>query len=306
MLSRARRAGAEFGQAGLELSEGGSCSRPASRRSSTVLRATARVSFEQSELPIWAWRAAALAADAAAQSGDDDAARSLLTSCIETPTVPGDSGSRRRSCCRRALRSRRAGARRTSRTPISPWRMSSQRRADGDVDVRGRSGLHADRSGTCAGGSRRPHDDAPPLGCRGGRQAAGHRRQVRGRRGDGDLQRHRCASRSCGAGAGRGARTPRQGRADGSSRSESESRSARPLSAGPSTRGTSASSGRRRTSLRASRRPQAGDILLSDEAFRRVSSWLAERGLTAEPEHLELKGFDGTQPAYRLASPVRA
>jgi class 3 adenylate cyclase len=49
-----------------------------------------------------------------------------------------------------------------------------------------------------------------------------------------------------------------------------------------------------------------GDILLSDEAFRRVASWLAERGLMAEPEELELKGFDGTQPAYRLASPVRS
>ena len=49
-----------------------------------------------------------------------------------------------------------------------------------------------------------------------------------------------------------------------------------------------------------------GNTILSDEAFRRVSSWLAERGLTAEPEQLELKGFDGAQPAYRLASPVRA
>jgi adenylate cyclase len=47
-----------------------------------------------------------------------------------------------------------------------------------------------------------------------------------------------------------------------------------------------------------------GDILLSDEAYRRVESWLAERGLTAEPEELELKGFDGAQPAYRLANPV--
>jgi class 3 adenylate cyclase len=46
-----------------------------------------------------------------------------------------------------------------------------------------------------------------------------------------------------------------------------------------------------------------GDILLSDEAHRRVASWLAERGLTAEREHLELKGFDGAQPAYRVASP---
>jgi class 3 adenylate cyclase len=48
-----------------------------------------------------------------------------------------------------------------------------------------------------------------------------------------------------------------------------------------------------------------GDILLSDEAFRRVASWLTERGLTAEAEELELKGFDGVQPAYRLSSPLR-
>jgi class 3 adenylate cyclase len=57
----------------------------------------------------------------------------------------------------------------------------------------------------------------------------------------------------------------------------------------------------------ASRLQQAadgGEILLSDEAFRRVLSWLAERGLTAEPEDLELKGFDGAQPAYRLRAAV--
>jgi class 3 adenylate cyclase len=48
-----------------------------------------------------------------------------------------------------------------------------------------------------------------------------------------------------------------------------------------------------------------GDILLSDEAYRRVSSWLEERGLSAEPEQLELKGFDGMQAAFRLASAAR-
>ena len=47
-----------------------------------------------------------------------------------------------------------------------------------------------------------------------------------------------------------------------------------------------------------------GDILLSDEAYRRVASWLDERGLSVEPEQLELKGFDGRQPAYRLSSTV--
>jgi class 3 adenylate cyclase len=48
----------------------------------------------------------------------------------------------------------------------------------------------------------------------------------------------------------------------------------------------------------------AGEILLSDEAFRRVASWLSERGLTVEPEALELRGFDDPQPAYRLPAPV--
>jgi adenylate cyclase len=49
-----------------------------------------------------------------------------------------------------------------------------------------------------------------------------------------------------------------------------------------------------------------GEILLSGEAFRRVSEWLDDRGLAVEREELELKGFDGPQPAYRLASSVPA
>ena len=47
-----------------------------------------------------------------------------------------------------------------------------------------------------------------------------------------------------------------------------------------------------------------GDILLRDEAFRRVLSWLAE-AVDGGAEQLELKGFDGRRP-YRLPSPVRA
>jgi class 3 adenylate cyclase len=47
-----------------------------------------------------------------------------------------------------------------------------------------------------------------------------------------------------------------------------------------------------------------GEVLLSDEAFRRVSFWLSERGLTVEAQELELKGFDGAQPAYRLRASV--
>jgi class 3 adenylate cyclase len=44
----------------------------------------------------------------------------------------------------------------------------------------------------------------------------------------------------------------------------------------------------------------AGEIVLSDEAHRRVESWLAERGLQAAPQTLELKGFDDLQAAWRL------
>jgi class 3 adenylate cyclase len=45
---------------------------------------------------------------------------------------------------------------------------------------------------------------------------------------------------------------------------------------------------------------EAGEIVLSDEAHRRVETWLAERGLAAAPQTLELKGFDELQAAWRL------
>jgi class 3 adenylate cyclase len=45
---------------------------------------------------------------------------------------------------------------------------------------------------------------------------------------------------------------------------------------------------------------KAGEIVLSEEAHRRVAAWLAEHGMQAVPEALELKGFDGPQPAWRL------
>jgi class 3 adenylate cyclase len=44
----------------------------------------------------------------------------------------------------------------------------------------------------------------------------------------------------------------------------------------------------------------AGEIVLSDEAHQRVVDWLAEHGLKAIPDTLELKGFEGPQPAWRL------
>jgi predicted ATPase/class 3 adenylate cyclase len=51
--------------------------------------------------------------------------------------------------------------------------------------------------------------------------------------------------------------------------------------------------------LQAAARP--GEIILSDEAHRRVESWLTERGLEPVRQDLELKGFVGRQQAWRLA-----
>jgi class 3 adenylate cyclase len=50
-----------------------------------------------------------------------------------------------------------------------------------------------------------------------------------------------------------------------------------------------------------------GEIVLAEEAHRRLNGWLADRGLTAQHDVLELKGFAEPQPAYRLAGgPGRA
>ncbi len=47
-----------------------------------------------------------------------------------------------------------------------------------------------------------------------------------------------------------------------------------------------------------------GEILLSAEAHRRVSAWLAERGMTATEERLSLKGFDQPQVVHRVPAPA--
>jgi len=48
---------------------------------------------------------------------------------------------------------------------------------------------------------------------------------------------------------------------------------------------------------------RSGEVLLSDEAHRRVARWLHEHGVAAERETLELKGFEEPQVAYRIAAP---
>jgi class 3 adenylate cyclase len=47
-----------------------------------------------------------------------------------------------------------------------------------------------------------------------------------------------------------------------------------------------------------------GEILLSDEAHRRVEEWLAGRGIRIEETALTLKGIEGQTAAFRLAAPA--
>jgi class 3 adenylate cyclase len=49
-------------------------------------------------------------------------------------------------------------------------------------------------------------------------------------------------------------------------------------------------------------RSAAGEVTLSEEAHRRVSEWLAAQGIRSERVELELKGFPGLMPAYRVAA----
>jgi class 3 adenylate cyclase len=50
----------------------------------------------------------------------------------------------------------------------------------------------------------------------------------------------------------------------------------------------------------------SGEILLSEEAHRRVQRWLGERGIDAQREELDLKGFDGSQVGYRIPAPAES
>jgi adenylate cyclase len=51
-------------------------------------------------------------------------------------------------------------------------------------------------------------------------------------------------------------------------------------------------------------RAGAGEILLSEESYRRVSTWLSDRAISAEAASLTLKGIDGESLAFRLAAPA--
>jgi class 3 adenylate cyclase len=307
VLSRARRAGAEFGQAGLELSEGRILLASGEPADARPLFEQALVSFEQSELPIWAWRAAALAAEAAAQSGDEDAARSLLASCIRDAHRAG------------AFRARDAALAVAERFGLDVPPLEDEPEAEvGTTGVltageRLVTSMFADVRGyTPMAAASAPEDLADRMTTlhRWAAAEVGKRQGIVDKfAGDAVMATFNVT----------GARVDHAALALDAALALRDKAALMDLpvgigiAVGPAVVSRSVDEGNvsvlgSTTNLAARLQTAAGggDILLSDEAFRRVASWLAERGLTAEPEELELKGFDGTQPAYRLPSPVRS
>ena len=47
-------------------------------------------------------------------------------------------------------------------------------------------------------------------------------------------------------------------------------------------------------------RAQAGEVIMSSDAFRRLKGWLDSKALAAKAEELILKGFDSPVPVYRV------
>jgi hypothetical protein len=82
LLSRAGRMPGDVGAAGLALAQGRILLASDKAADARPLLERARREFEDLGLRLWSWRTQALAAEAAARTGDDEEARSLLMSCI--------------------------------------------------------------------------------------------------------------------------------------------------------------------------------------------------------------------------------
>ncbi len=303
VLSRAKRAQVDLGQAGLEYAEGRILLESGQAADARPLLEVALTAFEESELRIWAWRARVQAGEAAARSGDEDAARGFLVPCVE--------------------QAHRAGAVRVR---------------DEALAVAARFGLEVPAP------EEEPDVAAPALLTAGERLVTSMFADVRGytpfaaasapeELADRMTTLHRWAAAEVGKRQGivdkfagdavmatfnvTGARLDHAMQALDAALALRDKAALMDLpvgigiAVGPAVVSRSVDEGNvsvlgSTTNLAARLQTAAGggDILLSDEAYRRVSSWLAERGLTAEPEELELKGFDGAQPAYRLPNPV--
>ena len=304
LLQRTKDAPVQLGGAGIELAEGRllvAAGEPAEARPHLD---QALQAFEQAGLKLWLWRTTVLAAEAAAATGDPDAARELLTSCIRDAHEAG------------AGRIRRAAEDLAARLDLDVPTFADKPQVEPDVMRAGErlvTSMFADVRGyTPLTSASTPEDLADRITTlhRWAAAEVGRRYGIVDKfAGDAVMATFNAAGTrvdhavlaldaalairdkaalmdlpvGIGIAVGPAVVTRSVGDANVSVLGEATNLAARLENAAG-----------------------GGEILLSDEAFRRVSEWLDDRGLAVEREELELKGFDGPQPAYRLASFVPA
>jgi class 3 adenylate cyclase len=305
LLNRAKRASTELGQAALAIAEGRVLLASGNAIEGRPLLESALRELGSSDLRLWTWQASILAAEAAAETGDDDAASSLLESCIREAHQAG------------AVRIRDEARAAALRLGFDVPKLAEEPQAEAaeptvlPTGERLVTSMFADVRGyTPLASASSPEDladrmltlhrwAAAEVGRRSGivdkfaGDAVMATFNVAGSRVDHAVLaleaalalRDKAALMDLPVGVGI---------AVGPAVVSRSVDDANVSVLGPATN----------LAARLQQAAAGGEILLSDEAFRRVSSWLAERGLTAEPQELELKGFDGAQPAYRLPASV--
>jgi class 3 adenylate cyclase len=305
VLSRAKRARADLGHAGLEISEGAILLASGNAAAARPLLESALNDFEDVGLRLWVWRAAALAAEAAAGTGDRDAASALLMSCIHDAHAAG------------AVRVRDDAQGRAARLGVDVPSFPDEPGddvAEPDLLPAGErlvTSMFADVRGyTPLTSATAPQELADRITTlhRWAATEVGRRYGIVDKfAGDAVMATFNAA----------GARVDHAVLALEAALALRDKSALMDLPIGIGIAVGSAVVARsvgdanvsvlgEATNLAARLQTAAagGEILLSDEAFRRVSAWLSERGLAAEPEELELKGFDGARRAYRLRTAV--
>jgi class 3 adenylate cyclase len=301
LLSRARQTPAELGTAGLEIAEGRILLVSGKAAEARPHLERAMREFEDSGLRLWAWRAGTLAAEAAARTGDRDAAGALLTSCIRDAHVAG------------AVRLRDDAEARAARLGVAVPSFADEPGddvAEPDVLIAGErlvTSMFADVRGyTSFATASSPEELADRITTlhRWAATEVGRRYGIVDKfAGDAVMATFNAA----------GARVDHAVLALEAALALRDKAALMDLPVGigiavgaavvtRSVADANVSVLGQTTNLAARLQHAAGggEILLSDEAFRRVAAWLSERGLAAKPEELELKGFDDPQPAYRL------
>jgi class 3 adenylate cyclase len=307
LLTRARRASTELGQAALAIAEGRIL--VASGKASEARRLLERAlrELEGSELRLWAWQASILAAEAAAQTGDQDAARSFLVTCIRDAHLAGAARLRdeaRTTALRLGLEVPPFAEEPDAET-VEPALFPAGERLVTSMfaDVRGYTPLASTSS---------PEELADRISTlhRWAAAEVGRRSGIVDKfAGDAVMATFNVA----------GSRVDHAALALEAALTLRDKAALMDLpvgigiAVGPAVvsrtvdeANVSVLGAATNLAARLQQAAAGGEILLSDEAFRRVSSWLTERGLTVEAQELELKGFDGAQPAYRLPASVPA